>query len=233
MFQSRRKNRTRRPRFSSGMGSATRGRPARRASGVRPARRVSVSGVRPEARRLGSEVRPVSSFTLEHQSTSLEEVRTETREIYCRFLQFLASSGTYILCLPRIKHTTLSPETRSSAQGNCSAKSLAGNVIDSSLSSLSSAGWGPAAGGSGQGGGGGQGTFHPPCHILHYHMVLRPKGTSHNKDAMPICENVLISVVFQARRSRLPFRPSSPGPGLVRRSRLRHSSRGRPRGRAR
>ncbi len=27
----------------------------------------------------------------------------------------------------------------------------------------------------------GQGTFHPSCHILHYHMVLRPKGTSHNK----------------------------------------------------
>ncbi len=26
----------------------------------------------------------------------------------------------------------------------------------------------------------GQGTFHPPCCILHYHMVLRPEGTSHN-----------------------------------------------------
>ncbi len=26
-----------------------------------------------------------------------------------------------------------------------------------------------------------QGTFHPPCHVLHYHMVLRPKGTLHNK----------------------------------------------------
>ncbi len=24
----------------------------------------------------------------------------------------------------------------------------------------------------------GQGTFHPPCHVLHYHMVLRPEGTS-------------------------------------------------------
>ncbi len=21
----------------------------------------------------------------------------------------------------------------------------------------------------------GQGIFHPPCHVLHYHMVLRPK----------------------------------------------------------
>ncbi len=33
----------------------------------------------------------------------------------------------------------------------------------------------------GEGGWGrGQGTFHPPCHILHYHLVLRPEGTSHN-----------------------------------------------------
>ncbi len=28
-------------------------------------------------------------------------------------------------------------------------------------------------------GGGGQGTFQSSCHILHYHMVLCPKGTSH------------------------------------------------------
>ncbi len=28
-------------------------------------------------------------------------------------------------------------------------------------------------------GGRGQGTFPFSCHILHYHMVLRPKGTSH------------------------------------------------------
>ncbi len=28
-------------------------------------------------------------------------------------------------------------------------------------------------------GGRGQGTFLSSCHILHYHMVLRPKGTSH------------------------------------------------------
>ncbi len=70
----------------------------------------------------------------------------------------------------------------------------AGNVvnsslfINSSLSSLSSTrhaccpqGGGLAAGGVGHGGGGGeglggrgQGTFHRPCHLLHYHMVLRP-----------------------------------------------------------
>ncbi len=73
--------------------------------------------------------------------------------------------------------------------------------INSSLSSLSSTshavcrgvqpqvGEGVAEGrGLGQGVGGGegvrergQGTFHPPCHVLHYHMVLRPKGTSHNQ----------------------------------------------------
>ncbi len=42
-------------------------------------------------------------------------------------------------------------------------------------------GGGGVGGGGGGLGGGGQGTFHPPCHILHYHMVLRPEGTSHNK----------------------------------------------------
>ncbi len=42
-------------------------------------------------------------------------------------------------------------------------------------------GVGPEGGGGGGWGRGmGQGTFHPPCYILHYHMVLRPKGTSHN-----------------------------------------------------
>ncbi len=37
--------------------------------------------------------------------------------------------------------------------------------------------------GEGVDGGRGQGTFHPPCHVLHYYMVLRPEGTSHNKRA--------------------------------------------------
>ncbi len=42
---------------------------------------------------------------------------------------------------------------------------------------------GSGGGGLGRGvrGGRGQGTFHPPCHILHYHMVLRPKRTSQNE----------------------------------------------------
>ena len=96
--------------------------------------------------------------------------------------------------------------TRSSAQGNCTAKSLVASVmssiltlfINSSLSSLSSnshachrkglmvGGRGSLAGGVQQGegglaGGGGQGTFQSSYHILHYHMVLRPKGTSHNE----------------------------------------------------
>ncbi len=53
----------------------------------------------------------------------------------------------------------------------------AGNVGDSSLSLSSPLG----AGGGMSGGGRGQGTFYPPCHILHYHMVLRPEGTSHNQ----------------------------------------------------
>ncbi len=52
-----------------------------------------------------------------------------------------------------------------------------GNVIDSSLSSLSGRGEGGLAG-EGEGGWG-QGIFHPPRHVLHHHMVLHPKGTSH------------------------------------------------------
>ncbi len=61
----------------------------------------------------------------------------------------------------------LYPSTRSSAQDNCSAKSLAGNVADSSLSSLSSTGGPGARGFGGRGlergtgakGGGGRGHF--------------------------------------------------------------------------
>ncbi len=77
-------------------------------------------------------------------------------------------------------------------------KATAGNVADSSLSFLSSTGgpgaggvWGQGGfGGGGVGGGGpegrGQGTFPSTCHVLRYHMVLRPKGTSHN-EWMRIC----------------------------------------------
>ncbi len=34
-------------------------------------------------------------------------------------------------------------------------------------------------GGGGSSRGRGKGTFYPPCHTLHYHMVLCPEGTSH------------------------------------------------------
>ncbi len=74
--------------------------------------------------------------------------------------------------------------TRSSAQGNCSAKSLAGNVVDSSLSLsqwlnacpclgalpyiayIHTGRGGPAGGRQGGSRPGGQGTFHPPSHKL-------------------------------------------------------------------
>ncbi len=92
--------------------------------------------------------------------------------------------------------------TRSSAQGNSSAKSLAGNVVDSSLSSLSSpggssrgggGGWGSGEGVRVRGRGRGQGTFQPPCHTLHDHIVIRPKGTSHNLlSLLPESEMVLL-----------------------------------------
>ncbi len=41
-------------------------------------------------------------------------------------------------------------------------------------------GRGRGGGGGGGLGGGGQGTFPSTCHILHYHTVHRPEGTSHN-----------------------------------------------------
>ncbi len=61
--------------------------------------------------------------------------------------------------------------------------------INSSLSSLSSTSHAVRGGGGSTGGlwpgggpwGRGQGTFWSSCHILHYHMVLRPKGTLHNQ----------------------------------------------------
>ncbi len=101
-------------------------------------------------------------------------------------------------------HTGSHTGTRSSAQGNCSAKSLAGNVADSSLSSLSSAAgvWGRGRGRGVRGRG--QGTFHPPCHILHHHMVLRPEGTSHNDFlAEAICKTRRLRVTRVTRRQQV------------------------------
>ncbi len=72
-------------------------------------------------------------------------------------------------------------QTRSSAQGNCRAKSIAGNVVDSSLSSLSEGEEGSSQGGSRPGGGGGgRGNFiHPAVYCTATHGAC-PKGTSHN-----------------------------------------------------
>ncbi len=121
------------------------------------------------------------------------------REAYARREDDLVSErrGAVLRDVRHRPHRQLR-STRSSAQGNCSAKSLAGNIIDSSLSFLSSTSYAVhgvvmgGSGGSGWGEGGwerrvegrGQGTFHPPCHIRHYHMVLRPKGTSHSQDLL-------------------------------------------------
>ncbi len=111
-----------------------------------------------------------------------------------------------------------SDETRSSTQGNCSAKSLAASVISSVLPCSSilpyppclppvmlSQGGGvlPPVGGShlwqgggvqwGEGvwqGGGGQGIFQSSCHILHHHMVLRPERDFAQQcaRAVPLCD---------------------------------------------
>ncbi len=83
-----------------------------------------------------------------------------------------------------------------SRQLQCEVPCGVGNVIssslfiNSSLSSLSSTShavcrgaWGAWVGGGGLGEGG-LGTFQSNCHIhvLHYNMVLRPKGTSLNEE---------------------------------------------------
>ncbi len=59
-------------------------------------------------------------------------------------------------------------------------------------------------------GGGGQGTFHPTCHLLHYHMVLRPKGTSHNETAHPHLSHLSAPVNGVAAQGTRPWvRPRS------------------------
>ncbi len=96
----------------------------------------------------------------------------------------MVKSGDSTLSPPRAESSASSgretticlvpPRTRSSAQGNCSAKSLAGNVTCSSLFSLSSRGGGSRGGGSGQReevGGGGWG-YGGGCrgHFIHLAM---------------------------------------------------------------
>ena len=74
-----------------------------------------------------------------------------------------------------------------SRQLQCEVPCGVGNVINSSLfiksslSSLSSTSHAVHRGGLATGG---QGIFQSSCHILHHHMVLCPKGTSHNQSGL-------------------------------------------------
>ncbi len=93
-----------------------------------------------------------------------------------------------------------------SRQLQCEVPCSIGNVmnsslfINSSLSSLSSTSHaihregGVPAGEGGLAGGRGQGTFQSSCHILHYHMVLRPEGTSHNYQYSTVFSGILDSL---------------------------------------
>ncbi len=71
-------------------------------------------------------------------------------EISFDLFAILKTMSLFPVCIPPGTHSRFAldppldsfPATRSSAQGNCSAKSLASNVTDSSLSSLSSTGGG-------------------------------------------------------------------------------------------
>ncbi len=98
-------------------------------------------------------------------------------------------------------------ETRSSAQGNCSAKSLAGYVVDSSLSSLPSL-WGSGGGGGlvgergwGRGRRGGRGYF---IHLAIYCtttwcFALKGLRTTNNRK---VCYQIHTSV-FSSRFGQL------------------------------
>ncbi len=95
--------------------------------------------------------------------------------------------------LKRVCMRMIGNATRNSAQGNCSAKSLAGNVVDSSLSSLSSTSHANISSSSpsssanrrgvqpqgGPGWGAGDISSTLPCSALPHGAC--PKGTSHNE----------------------------------------------------
>ncbi len=68
-------------------------------------------------------------------------------------------------------------------------------------------GWGGALGGRGLG------TFHPPCHVLHYHMVLRPKGTSHNNKLTFTCQQGVLHPAHQTESRALHVARTHPGAG--------------------
>ncbi len=52
---------------------------------------------------------------------------------------------------------------------------------------------------------GGQGTIHPPCQVLHYHMVLCPKGTSHNDLGYITRLHAELTTDVLEHRLRVPF----------------------------
>ncbi len=110
-----------------------------------------------------------SGFCPNPRATTWGLVRTPNTWLHpkqIRSVKFCSGTNLYekdLIAGAPAKHVLSPLEIRSRAQGNCSAKSLAGNVADSSLSSLSSRG-GSRAGGSrgglgagGWGGGGGSG----------------------------------------------------------------------------
>ncbi len=124
--------------------------------------------------------RAVQSVINNTKTSRVEFVWLRTESLEYSLANFADLSASMI-CL-----NTSKQRTRNSAQGNCSAKSLApgmSSILPCPPCLLHGRGvWRGRGIWQGEGGlGRGQGTFHPPCHILHDHMVLRPKGTSHNK----------------------------------------------------
>ncbi len=115
-----------------------------------------------------------------------------------------------------------------SRQLQCEVPCSIGNIvnsslfINSSLSSLSSTSYAVCKGGpqgrgvwlqgrAGHGGRcstGGQGTFWSSCHILHYHVVLRPKGTSHNNifrvQRLGLVERICVTTTQRSRSTLAP-----------------------------
>ncbi len=124
-----------------------------------------------------------------------------SRSCYARTFRTAHKTNLVCQCVSVASHTLPGARSLSSRQLQCEVPCGIGNVINpslfinSSLSSLSSTSHAvhkggptskgvlpPAGGEGGPMGGGGQGTFQSSCHILHYHTVLCPKGTSHNHE---------------------------------------------------
>ena len=79
-----------------------------------------------------------------------------------------------------IRQNVMAQKTRSCAQGNCSAKSLAAS-LSSTSHDVRRRGGSSGGGEGGPAGDSGAGDISVQLpYMLHYHMVLRPEGTSHN-----------------------------------------------------